>query len=174
MTRGITALALAVAVALAGCQDPYANTGSGSEPPDARTPAAKPPAREADASVRSERDVARAFAMRWVNWDWRSAAKQERELAPLATAGLARTLRANAASARTDATVARDKPGSRGVVAAIELNTTGSVSAGLIVTHEETFTDGHADLGGRRYRIYLVTLKLENGRWGLSRWAPQP
>lgn len=171
MSRGTTVLALAVAVALAGCADPYANNGS--RPAQARTRpvAAKSPASNAEASVR---DVAQSFAVRWINWDWRTAANQERQLAQLATPKLARALRANAASARVDATVARDKPGSRGTVAAIELQTARPVAAGLIVTHEQTSTDGHVDLGGRRYRVYLVALKLENGRWGVSRWAPQP
>jgi hypothetical protein len=185
MTRASTALALVVALAPAGCQDPYVNDGSRPEPVRTRTaaapgdtaapgPAATPLATEADPSVRSARDVARSFAMRWINWDWRTAATQDRELARLAAAKLARTLRANAASARIDATVARDKPGSRGTVAAIQLRTTGLVPAGLIVTHEQTSTDGHADLGGQRYRVYLVALELQNAKWGVSRWAPQP
>lgn len=185
MTRATAALVLVVAVALAGCQDPYASNDSRLEPVRTRTaaapvdtaapgPAATPLASEADPAVRSARDVVRSFAMRWINWDWRTAAKQERELAQLASADLARTLRAHAASARIDATVARDKPGSRGTVAAIQLKTTGSVAAGLVVTHEQSSTDGHADLGGQRYRVYLVALELDNGKWGVGRWAPQP
>lgn len=171
MTRAVAVLVSAAAVVLTGCQDPYADNGSRPQP--AHTPAAagKPPASNADPSAR---EVARSFAMRWINWDWRTAADQERGLAQLATPELARTLRANAASARIDATVARDKPGSRGTVAAAALTTTGSVSEGLVVTHEQTFTAGHADLGGRRYRVYLVALALEHRTWGVSRWAPQP
>lgn len=169
MRRPTAVLALTTAVALAACQDPYADNKSRLEPASTRAVAAEPLAGGA-----SVRDVARSFAMRWITWDWRTAANQERELAQLATPKLARALRANAASARIDATVVRDKPGSRGTVVAVELKTTTPVAAGLIVTHEQTSTDGRADLGGRRYRVYLVALELEHGRWGVSRWAPQP
>jgi hypothetical protein len=112
--------------------------------------------------------------MRWINWDWRTAAKQQRALAHLAAGELARTLRANAASARIDATIARDKPSSRGTVAAIQLTRTGTAAAGLIVTHEQRSTGGRADLGGQRYRVYLVALQRRGGKWKVSRWAPQP
>jgi hypothetical protein len=174
VTRATTALALAVAVALAGCQDPYANDGSRPEPARRRTAPAPADTAEPEPAAIPARAIVRSFAMRWINWDWRTAANQERDLARLATAKLGRTLRANAASARIDATVARDKPGSRGTVAAIELKTTGAVTAGLVVTREQSSTDGHADLGGRRYRVYLVALELEDENWEVSRWAPQP
>ena len=112
--------------------------------------------------------------MRWINWDWRTAAKQQRALAQLAAGELARTLRANAASTRIDATIARDKPGSRGTVEAIQLTRTGTAAAGLIVTREQNSTGGRADLGGQRYRVYLVALQRRGGKWEVSRWAPQP
>ena len=129
---------------------------------------------EARAS-RGARAVARSFATRWINWDWQTAAKQQRELAQLANDDLARTLRANASSARIDATLARDKPGSRGTVAAIQLkNTTAATAAGIVVTHEQTYTDARSELGGQRYRVYLVRLQRQRSRWEVSRWVPQP
>jgi hypothetical protein len=112
--------------------------------------------------------------MRWINWDWQTAAKRQRALAHLAVGELARTLRANAASARIDATFARDKPGSIGTVAAIQLTRRGGDAAGLVVTHEQSSTGEHADLGGQRYRVYLVTMQRDGGKWKVSRWAPQP
>jgi hypothetical protein len=183
MTRPTSAITLAAVLALAGCQDPYASNRAQPEPARATTAtaprdAAAPgpatsPAGGTNRPARAARYVARSFATRWINWDWRTAAKQQRTLAQLATGKLARTLRTNAASARIDATLARDKPGSRGTVAAIQLKTTGAVVAGLIVTHEQTYTDGHADLGGQRYRVYLVRLQGERGRWEVSAWKPQ-
>ena len=120
------------------------------------------------------RGAARSFATRWVNWDWRSAASQQRTLARLATGGLARQLRANASSARVDATLARDKPGARGSVAAIDLKAGTTEVAGIVVTREQTYTDGRADLGGRRYRVYLIHLARDQNGWGVSAWEPQP
>jgi hypothetical protein len=186
MTRASTVIALAAALALAGCQDPYASHHSQPEPAGTATnapapsdtaapgPAATPLAGGTNHPSRAARNVARSFATRWINWDWRTAAEQQRALAQVASGKLARMLRANAASARIDATLERDKPGSRGTVAAIQLKTSGAVAAGVIVTHEQASTDGHADLGGQRYRVYLIALQRENGEWEVSRWAPQP
>lgn len=186
MMRASTVIALAAALVLAGCQDPYASHRSRPEPEGTTTTAPAPSDTRAPGPVatslaggtnhpsRTARNVARAFATRWITWDWRTAADQQRALAQLSSGKLARTLRANAASARIDATLERDKPGSRGTVAAIQLKTGGAVAAGLIVTHEQTSTDGHADLGGQRYRVYLVALQRETGKWEVSRWAPQP
>ena len=105
-------LATGLALAASGCQDPY------SSPPRSR---AAPTARSTAPVAQAARSVARMFATRWINWDWRSAAHQQRALARLATADLAAQLRANATSARVDAGLARDKPGTRGTVAAIDL-----------------------------------------------------
>ena len=184
MTHGIPlpALAIALAVAITGCQDPYAR--------DRARPAARPSATPGDIGqpgsqagpvpssaarlTPSPQGAARSFATRWVNWDWRSAASQQRTLARLATGGLARQLRANASSARVDATLARDKPGARGSVAAIDLKAGTTEAAGIVVTREQTYTDGRADLGGRNYRVYLIHLTRDQNGWGVSAWEPQP
>ena len=47
-------------------------------------------------------------------------------------------------------------------------------AAGIVVTREQTYTDGRADLGGRRYRVYLIRLTREPNGWGVSAWEPQP
>lgn len=184
----IRAATLALIVALAGCEDPYSHERTA--PSDARTshtatrgdvnrPAA-PPARPLPEPANrqpvrtSAREAARVFAWRWVNWDWRTAARRQRALARLADGDLARQLDANAASARIDATLARDRPGSRGVVAAIELTVHDTRVSGLLVTHEQTYTDGRTDLGGRRYRVYLIGLKRDRRGWVVSAWQPQP
>ena len=179
---GLRVLAVSLAVTMTGCQDPYAR--------DRARPAARPSATPGDIGqpgaqagpvlsstarpAPSPRGAARSFATRWVNWDWRSAAGQQRTLARLATAGLARALRANASSARVDATLARDRPGARGSVVAIDLKAGNAEAAGIVVAREQTYTEGRADLGGQRYRVYLIRLKRERNGWGVSAWEPQP
>jgi hypothetical protein len=120
------------------------------------------------------RAAATAFARRWVNWDWRTAGAQQRELARLAGGGFAVQLRSGARATATDGALARDKPSARGDVVAVDLKRTRRDAAGVVVTHEQTYTDGHADLGGARYRVYLTALKRPHGRWEITRWAPQP
>jgi hypothetical protein len=183
--RATTLLSLLAGLALAGCQDPYSDRA---QPNSTRTSTAEPSRDDTAAAgpvpaplVRhtthrplAARVVARSFAARWVNWDWRTAARQQRALSRYASAELGRTLRANAGSARIDASLARDQPGSRGTVVAIDLKRTHSRVAGVVVTHEQTYTRGHADLGGQRYRVYLIELEPAHGRWEVKRWAPQP
>lgn len=153
----------AVSALLAGCSDPYAHGTSRVTPPPVRpTPAP------------SASSAARAFALRWINWDWRSAAAQQRALAELAGGALAADLRANAASARIDASLARDKPGSRGTVAIVDVAARASGVGGLVVTREERYTAGHAELGGPRYRVYAIELVRDRARWEVSAWKPQP
>jgi hypothetical protein len=182
------AAAFLAAIALAGCEDPY--THDRAAPPRARTsprvatpsdidqPA--PPAKTAPTTEgsglrpNSARAAARSFAWRWANWSWRTAARQQRALARLADGDLARQLLANAESARIAATLARDKPGSRGAVVAAQLTARSRRAWGIVVTREQTLTDEHPDLGGQRYRVYAVRLVYEWRRWEVSVWTPQP
>lgn len=151
-------------VALAGCSDPYAH----------RDPGVLPPAPRPAVAIGSATPTARAFAQRWVNWDWRSASSQQHALAVLATGRLAADLRANAASARIDASLARDKPSVRGTVAIVDLSARGPRAAGLVVTRERSYTAGRPDLGGEHYRVYAITLTRRGARWEVSAWQPQP
>jgi hypothetical protein len=155
---------LALGALLAGCSDPYARSPHGVTPP---TPRQAPPSGGATMTARS-------FARHWVNWGWRSAASQQRALADLATGQLAADLRANAASARMDASLTRDKPSVRGVVAIVNLKARGPLVAGLIVTREQSYTAGRPDIGGAHYRVYAITLGRRGGRWEVSAWKPQP
>ena len=186
MIRALTIPAMAVILALAGCEDPYADDRARPAPAPTKRSAATPgdvarpglptgptPA-SANSPSASPRQAAWVFATRWANWDWRTAASQQRGLATLAVGALARRLRANAASVRIDASLARDKPGSRGAVAVIDLNADGQRAAGIVVARERTYTDGRADLGGQRYRVYLIRLTHQPNGWGVSAWEPQP
>jgi hypothetical protein len=186
MRRPIPILALGAALAFAGCQDPYrsdhapraaAQTATASPPATDNARPGPPAGRVADVTVRREatpRRAARAFALDWANWDWRTATSGQRALARLATGDLRAQLRANARSARLDASLARDRPGSRGLVAAISLRTHGTKASGIVVTHEQTYTNGRSNLGGRRYRVYVIRMKREHQGWGVSAWQPQP
>jgi hypothetical protein len=164
----VTTAALATLV-LAGCSDPYVQ-----RQPQPGTPvsAIRPP--QAPAAPKTASATARAFANVWVNWDWRSAAAQQRHLAAMSSGTLADQLRANADSARVDASLARDRPGSRGAVAAIDLTSRGTQLAGIVVTREQSYTDGHADLGGAHYRVYRVRLNEAKNTWEVTAWATQP
>jgi len=176
------AVAAVIGAASAGCQDPYADSGRQPDvAPDTSArhttrpgPPAPPLAPGAARRARSPRRAAWSFARLWVNWDWRGVARQQRALARIATGELAQQLRANAGSARIDATLARDRPGSRGTVAAIDLKASGGRATGIVVTREQTYTDGRADLGGRRYRVYRIRLTRDRTGWEVSGWEPQP
>ena len=185
MTRQARQLPVPVllALAVAGCQDPYRQQPGD----DAQRPTTAPAAHTstpgpqaglvaavaADSSS-SARSTAKAFAARWINWDWRTAAAQQHALAGLATGPLAAELQASARAARDDQSLRRDKPSGRGSIAAINLRSDGRRAAGLIVTREQTYTDGRADLGGRRYHVYVIRLAAGPDRWGVTAWQPQP
>ena len=95
-------------------------------------------------------------------------------LARLAGGRLATRLRADADAAAQDETLARDKTAHRGTVAAISLNPSPGRARGLVVTRERTYTNGHADLGGARYRVYRVAISARHDGWTVTAWAPQP
>lgn len=186
--RQIAVLA-GLALGLAGCQDPYqreqnrpsaehsAHRVQGRTAPGdvhrAGAPAPPVPAEPVPPGS-AERTVLAAFARTWSNWDWRSVAAQQRALARLAAGSLAVQLRAGARATAADESLARDRPGASGSVVAIDLRPTRPGAAGVVVTREQTYTDGHADLGGRRYRVYLVTVERRGDRWRITRWDPQP
>lgn len=178
----LVAIAL-LACAATGCQNPYdhkpraqANGQTVVDPAQTVTPGppARPVRRASATPQPSARATAKAFAVRWVNWDWRSVAAQQRALARLATGALGGQLQASARATRADASLRRDAPGVRGSVAAINLRTRGRRATGLVVTREQTYTAGRADLGGRRYRIYHIELVASPRGWQVSAWQPQP
>ena len=163
MTVRHIALLAIVACAAAGCQDPYHERS-----------AAVPTAPRRTAAPSSVADTATEFAKSWINWTWNTLPHQQRALARLAGGRLAAGLRADADAAARDETLARDKPANRGTVAAISLNPSPGSARGLVVTHERTYTNGHADLGGARYRVYRVAISASHDGWTVTEWAPQP
>jgi hypothetical protein len=166
MRAAAAVVALAATVVLVGCQDPYVGAGHTQPAGPAR---ATPPIGE----VPTAATATRRFALRWINWDWRGAANGQRSLARLAVGSLATQLAENAEAVRADATLARDKPASRGQVVAIALRGEGATRTGVVVTREQTYSAGHPDLGGAHYRVYLVRVVRAGRGWGVIRWAPQ-
>jgi hypothetical protein len=172
-----------LAVLLAGCEDPYqrehaqarsapkAHVRGDVERPGPRAPAV---AAVPEAHASGARAAARAFADAWVNWDWRTLPTQQDALARLATGQLADELRANATRSAADASLARDRPSSRGRVIALDLHVTRGEAAAVVVTREQTYTAGHADLGGRHHHVYRALLARVGGGWGISAWTPLP
>jgi hypothetical protein len=189
LPRQLAAVSLLAALVFGGCRDPYqpqskpvshsrdaARAIPTTVPNDTAGPGGPPPpAPYLPPSHRSAvRTAAATFARRWINWDWQAAAAQQRELANLAAGQLAAQLRSSARVSVTDGSLARDKPSSRGEVVAVDLKQNRGTAAGLVVTREQSYTDAHADLGGAHYRVYLTALERIAGRWGITRWEPQP
>ena len=161
MTVRRMALLGIVACAAAGCQDPYPSPPATPRPSRALVPSAAP-------------DTARAFARRWINWDWDTLPRQQRALARLAGGRLATRLRADAEAAARDASLARDKPASRGTVAIVSLNHAPGGARGLVVTRERAYSDGHPDLSGARDHAYTVAVSASHDGLTVTRWSPQP
>jgi hypothetical protein len=181
-TRQLRA-ATAIALVLAACRDPYqreqAQTPSrpaNSAPGDvegAGPRAGAAPAMPAQ-RARSAHAAARAFASAWINWDWRTLADQQRALARLAADRLAAELRADAKTAAADTSLARDRPSARGRVIAVDLRADGGRPSAVVVTREQTYSSGHADLGGQQHRVYQARLSRGPHGWQVSRWTPLP
>jgi hypothetical protein len=188
MTRIATPLLAALAAhafGLAACQDPYqtnqqkpppAATGTPPSQGDIQQPSRARPTSSItpQAPAGGARAVAVAFARAWSNWDWRTAASQQRALARLAVGRLAAQLYANADAANKDASLARDRPGSRGRIIAIHPTRDRQGVAAIIVTREQTTTDGHADLGGQHHHVYRAALSRRQHGWGVTAWTPLP
>jgi hypothetical protein len=181
--RTCLALVAAFALVLAGCQDPYQreqaqprSTPATRAPRDADRPGPRAPALPAmpDAQARSARAAARRFARAWINWDWHSLAARQRSLARLAADRLAAELRANTKTTAADASLARDRPSARGSVIAVDLRAVRARASAVVVTREQTYTDGHADLGGQHHRVYRALLTQTAVGWEVSAWTPLP
>ena len=123
---------------------------------------------------RSSTDTATAFAKRLDQLGLERAFAPATRARPARRGRLAARLRADADAAARDETLARDKPANRGTVAAVSLNPRPGSARGLVVTRERTYTNGHADLGGARYRVYRVAISASHDGWTVTEWAPQP
>src|SRR3954468_19890987 len=100
------ALSVAAVLAVTGCgvNDPYQQrprppAAKRVAPTDAPTPRPSRPQRPHHLALGPQpnaRAAVRAFARRWMNWNWRDVNRQQRELATLATGSYAEQLLADA------------------------------------------------------------------------------
>lgn len=126
-------------------------------------------------SARSPADAVRTFALRFTNWGWRDAGRQQRELAGLASGTLRRTIRAAARTSALDAQLRRDQPSSRGTVEAITIHGHGAIRHTIVVTREQTFSHAIADEGGLHWHVYTATVARRAGHgWAITSWQAQP
>ncbi len=174
------ALALAVAVLLAGCgiSDPYtrpqrpASTaaaaierGEHDGPPSAPGP---PPARGA-AAVTPQQALARYGAV-YVNWTAATLSGNERRLAAMST-GQARA-QALAESSAPPATLARYAVANAGAVAAIAPGQGTERGKWAIVTDEQTSGDGPFQGLPATTHVTWATVTRSAGGWVVSGWYP--
>ena len=164
--------ARALVLALAGCQDPYANDHARPAPArrpstsrrrratpldrarrPRRRPQLQPPAERVAAAGRSH---VRARAGPTGTGDRVAASNGRSPDSPPAgsRSSCARTRAARGSTRASRATSpARAAPSPRSTSTAAPRR-----AAGIVVTREQTYTDGRADLGGQRYRVYLIRL----------------
>jgi hypothetical protein len=185
-TRRLTGCACAavVVLVLGGCSihDPYTSGshGRGGPPPaqaDGDTIGTKPALDAAPPSTsptrRNRAAIAtlRAFAARWINWSWRTIARQQRQLGALAAGPLAADLRRSARYSADEARLSGQRPASAGRVITATLT---AARRAVVVTYEHGYTHGRADPAGARYRVYLATVRKTTRGWRVSAWEPQP
>ena len=164
---------VAAALTPSGCAvaDPYGRSD--------RAPSRNPPnvrARVAPAPIsiarRGAAAVARAFALAWTNWDWRTIDEAYGDRARLATGNLRRTLSQGRAAARRDLTLARDRLENRGrvVLAGVAERTGRAELRVVIVVRESNFAAGREALVSRAVRVYRATVVRTAGRWLVRGW----
>ena len=172
--------ALAVG-ALAGCGNPDAPSTASSRPAasspqnagEPRAPAPPSPAAQLPERVqRSPSAAARAVAVLYVNWSYRTLASHQRTLAAISI-GAARLSeqRAAAASAR-DSTIARAHVYNQGSLISVAPD---ALRAGwwTIVTRERTGGDQQYEGLPAAYHVTLAQLARVLGGWAVEQWLPQ-
>lgn len=191
--RRVAAIALCGLALLApGCaapKDPYATTAAAPEQleyagravaPD--EPVDAPAPRQADTPVTvtaapssTPEQAARRFATRFVNWSWRDAAQQARDLAALSTGRLAARFAADARTTGDIAGLRQQKPSMQGSVEALTLTERNRRrTRALVVTREQSLSDARPDEGGLRWNVYLARLTHSPDGWTVSSWEAQP
>ena len=123
---------------------------------------------------RSARSVARAYAQLVINWEWNTLLRQLERATALATGALRTELARTAASARADASLARDRLGSRGHVLSVSARGLGAERRLVVATEEESLRAGRAPLEGPRAQVYTGTARLTGDGWRLTVWERRP
>lgn len=119
----------------------------------------------------SARGALNAFAVRFINWNWRTVRRQERALARSSVDGARAQLRDAAGRASE---LEGQRAGNSGTVRAITRDAR-EPGSWLIVTRERSSRqDGAYDGVGAQWHLTLAAVrKLPSGRWAVSAWIPQ-
>jgi hypothetical protein len=191
MKAPLTALGVAIALALAGCSDPYA-AGPAASSPSPSAPAVTPsrpdvgdamptqtvePVPDERAGARAARSpvaVARAYAQLTLTWEWNTLFRQLQRAARLTAGALHVEVDRAAEGARMDASLRRDRSGSRGHVTAVVTRGRGATRRLVVVTSEQALQAGHPALEGPRAKVYIAAVKLTRAGWRLATWELQP
>jgi hypothetical protein len=173
--------ATVAAVALGGCTNPDAlSPASGKssggftqnlgEPP---APAPPAPASEAPHEPRSTPSgVLAAFALRYVNWTYRTLAADQRALAAMSV-GAARQAELQAAAASAaDTTIARARVENSGRLVGVAPDAS-QPGRWIVVTREQT--GGNSEYEGLRasYHVALARVARVADGYAVSQWQPQ-
>lgn len=166
---------------LAGCANPDAPSTAGSRPAgsspqnagEPRAPAPPSSAAQLPSGVRSSPGAAvRAFAERYVNWDYRTLAADQRNLAAISVGAARLSERQAAAASARDSTIARAHVYNRGSIVSVAPD---ALRGGwwTIVTRERTGGDQQYEGLPAAYHVTLAQLASVPGGWAVKQWLPQ-
>jgi len=179
--KGVIAVCLLVAVALAGCSNPDAPTATTSMRSSASAQNAGEPAAPAPPSPGAQAPIAvqptpskalAAFAELYVNWTYRTLSENQRTLAGMSV-GAARLSESQAAArSQNDTTIARGHIHNRGQIVSIDGDLE-QADTWVIVTHEQTGGDSEYEGLPAAYHVTLAQLANVPGGYAVERWLPQ-
>ncbi|HEY5261107.1 MAG TPA: hypothetical protein VIJ33_03270 [Solirubrobacteraceae bacterium] len=174
-------LALMASVALAGCTNPDAPTTSTSRPVSSspknagEPPAPAPPSASTQAPLDVQATPSKAiaaFAVRYVNWTYRTLGEHQRTLAAMSVGAARLSERQAAASSRGDTTIARGHIYNRGQIVSIARDLT-TADSWVIVTREQTGGDSQYEGLPAAYHVTIAQLAGVPGGYAVEQWLPQ-
>jgi hypothetical protein len=191
MRTPVAGAVLVVVLATGGCRDPYANAPAAPSATAAASPAPRPapdvgdtgpgPAARRPAAVRVEARasrspaaVARAYSQLTTNWDGNTLVRQLSRAARLSTGALRAQTERAAEDARHDASLPRERQGSRGRVLAVVVRGHGPTRQLVVVSSEQQLQAGRPALEGARARVYAAAARRTSAGWRLTAWELRP
>jgi hypothetical protein len=114
-----------------------------------------------------------SYASLYINWSYRTLARQEAQLAGMAVGDARLAEQQAAAQAKRDSTITQARVYNRGSVVTVGPVVGGSSGDYVLVTREET--GGSPEYAGLQaaFHITLVTVTRTRGGWAVSEWLPQ-
>ncbi len=121
----------------------------------------------------SARQAILAYASLYINWNYRTLARQETQLAGIAVGDARLAEQQAAAQAKRDSNITQARIYNRGTVVTVGPVIGGSSGQYVLVTREET--GGNPEYAGLQaaFHITLVTVTRTRGTWAVSEWLPQ-